>query len=134
LDSVQLHGEETVEVAGACHRWTRVIKAFRVSGPETLAMLSPFTSVTDAFLLDAWVPGQHGGTGARFDWEIAVRAREFGHPLILAGGLRPENVREAVSRVRPFALDVSSGVESAPGIKDSAKVRQLIDQAWQCGG
>jgi phosphoribosylanthranilate isomerase len=134
LDAVQLHGEETVEVAGACHLWTRVIKAFRVSGPETLAMLSPFTLVTDAFLLDAWVPGQHGGTGARFDWEIAVRAREFGHPLILAGGLRPENVGEAVTRVRPFALDVSSGVESAPGIKDSAKIRRLIDQAWRCGG
>ena len=134
LDAVQLHGEESVEVAGACLGRTRVIKAFRVSGPETLELLAPFKSVTDAILLDAWVAGQHGGTGARFDWEIAVRARQLGHPLILAGGLRPENAAEAVMRVRPFALDVSSGVEFAPGIKDASKMVRLMDQARRSDG
>jgi hypothetical protein len=73
-------------------------------------------------------PGQLGGSGQRFDWELAVRAKALGRPIVLAGGLTPENVREAVERVRPYAVDVSSGVESAPGVKDLAKMRAL------CGG
>jgi phosphoribosylanthranilate isomerase len=80
-------------------------------------------------LLDAHVPGAAGGTGARFDWNIAVQARELGHPLILAGGLKPENIAEAVRQVRPFAVDVSSGVEIAPGRKDPERIRRLIDAA-----
>ncbi|NBP25463.1 MAG: phosphoribosylanthranilate isomerase [Proteobacteria bacterium] len=76
-----------------------------------------------------YVPGASGGTGARFDWTLAVQARDLGHPLILAGGLKPENIADAVRQVRPFAVDVSSGVESAPGRKDPEKVRRLISAA-----
>jgi phosphoribosylanthranilate isomerase len=81
---------------------------------------------TDAFLLDAYSPAGRGGTGERFNWELAVEAQKFGKPIFLAGGLTPENVADAVKQVRPFAVDVSSGVESAPGKKDAAKIRAFI--------
>ena len=70
--------------------------------------------------------GGLGGTGEKFNWDLAVEARKFGKPIFLAGGLTPENVADAVRQVRPFAVDVSSGVESAPGKKDAAKVRAFI--------
>lgn len=127
LDVVQLHGEETPEVASACGRWARVIKAFRVRGPETLREMPAYDAVADAYLLDAYVAGAHGGTGARFDWDLAVEAKALGKPLILAGGLKPENAAQAVARVGPFALDVSSGVEWSPGIKDAGLIARLMD-------
>lgn len=129
LDAVQLHGDEPAEVAAALARRTRVIKAFRMSGPDVIAAMPPFAPVTDAWLLDAWVPGVAGGTGARFDWELALRAHALGHPIILAGGLRPENAAEAVARVAPYALDVSSGVEASPGVKDPVKVMRFVAAA-----
>lgn len=129
LDAVQLHGDETPDVAAALAARTRVIKAFRMSGPEMLARMPMFAPVTDAWLLDAWVPGVAGGTGARFDWDLALRARAMGHPVVLAGGLKPENAAEAVARVDPYALDVSSGVESGPGIKDPVKILRFVEAA-----
>ena len=84
---------------------------------------------TDAWLLDSFVPDTLGGTGAKFNWELACAAKKFGRPIILAGGLTPENVAEAVRRVRPCAVDVSSGVESEPGKKDYRKVRAFIQAA-----
>jgi phosphoribosylanthranilate isomerase len=75
------------------------------------------------------VPGVAGGTGARFDWELALRAQSLGRPVILAGGLKPENAAEAVARVDPYALDVSSGVEASPGIKDPVKVLRFVAAA-----
>ncbi len=126
LDAVQLHGDETPEMAAACRRWTRVIKAFRVRGPETLAGMPAYADAVDAYLLDAFVAGAHGGTGARFDWDLAIQARALEKPLILAGGLKPENAAEAVQRVQPYALDVSSGVESAPGIKDAERIGRFL--------
>lgn len=126
LDAVQLHGEETPELVAECSRFVRVIKALRVRGPETLGQVPAYAGA-GAILLDAFVPGAHGGTGARFDWELAVGAVGLGRPLILAGGLNPANAEEAVRRVRPFALDVSSGVESAPGLKDAAKIRAFVE-------
>jgi phosphoribosylanthranilate isomerase len=84
---------------------------------------------TDAWLLDTFVPGREGGTGQTFNWELAVEAQKLGKPIFLAGGLTPENVADAVARVRPFAVDVSSGVEAAPGRKDPAKVRAFIRAA-----
>jgi len=129
LDTVQLHGDEAPEVGQSLLRRVRVIQAFRVQGPETLHRLPEHRESTHAWLLDAYVPGASGGTGARFDWTLAVQARDLGHPLILAGGLKPENIADAVRQVRPFAVDVSSGVESAPGRKDPEKVRQLIAAA-----
>jgi phosphoribosylanthranilate isomerase len=129
LDTVQLHGDESPEVGLLLRGQVRVIQAFRVQGPEILLQLPNYRKSADAWLLDAYVPGAAGGTGARFDWNLAVEARELGHPLILAGGLKPENIADAVRQVRPFAVDVSSGVELSPGRKDSEKVRRLIAAA-----
>lgn len=86
---------------------------------------------TKAYLLDADVPGAHGGTGATCDWEVARRAVGLGRPIILGGGLTPENVAEAVARVRPYAVDTSGGVESAPGKKDHERIRRFIQNAKQ---
>ena len=129
LDTVQLHGDESPEVGLLLRGQVRVIQAFRVQGPEILLQLPNYRKSADAWLLDAYVPGAAGGTGARFDWNLAVEARELGHPLILAGGLKPENIADAVRQVRPFAVDVSSGVEISPGRKESEKVQRLIAAA-----
>ena len=129
IETVQFHGDESPEYCRSFRGSVRVIKAFRVRGPETLDGLSRYRESVDAFLLDAWSPGAHGGTGARFDWELAVAARERVGPLVLAGGLKPDNVDEAVRRVRPYAVDVSSGVESSPGQKDPEKVAAFIRAA-----
>ncbi|MBE7499597.1 MAG: phosphoribosylanthranilate isomerase [Verrucomicrobiales bacterium] len=125
LDVVQLHGAES---PAFCGRLTRpVIKAVRVRGPETLAELEGYA--TAAWLLDAYVPGQPGGTGATFDWGLATQAVAVGRPVILAGGLTTANVAAAVRQVRPYAVDVSSGVESEPGRKDAAALRAFVEAA-----
>lgn len=129
IDTVQFHGGESPEFCAAFRSRVKVLKAFRVRGPETLASLEAYRGAADAWLLDAYVAGVHGGTGARFDWGLAVQARGQGVPLILAGGLTPGNIRQAVTEVRPFAVDVSSGVESAPGRKDPWLVQALIREA-----
>lgn len=121
LDVVQLHGEETPEFCCAVNR--RVIKAFRVKDQSSLDQIRNYDVA--ACLLDAWSPSAHGGTGITFNWEIAAAAAAS-KCVILAGGLTPDNVAEAVKAVRPYAVDVSSGVESAPGRKDSAKVLRFI--------
>jgi phosphoribosylanthranilate isomerase len=126
LDTLQFHGDESPEFCGRFGP-LRVWKAFRVAGADVLGMMAKFE--TDAWLLDAAVPGQWGGGGVGFDWDVAVEAKSLGRPIVLAGGLTPENVREAVERVRPFAVDVSSGVESAPGLKDAGKIRAFVAAA-----
>jgi phosphoribosylanthranilate isomerase len=80
-------------------------------------------------LLDAYSAGKLGGTGERFNWDLAIEARRLGRPIFLAGGLTPENVSEAVRRVEPYAVDVSSGVEASPGKKDHWRVKAFIDAA-----
>ena len=124
LDVAQFHGDED---ASYCSMFPRVIKALRVKGPEVLERLSEYSCVS-AFLLDAYSPDAHGGTGEVFDWLIAAKATAT-HRVILAGGLTPDNIAEAVQRVRPYAVDVSSGVETAPGLKDHALVREFIRRA-----
>jgi phosphoribosylanthranilate isomerase len=125
LDTVQLHGAEPPE---NCRNLpAKVIKAFRIQTLESLLELPRY--LTDAWLLDSYVPGQPGGTGARFKWDLAVEAKKLGRPIILAGGLTPGNVAAAVRQVRPFGVDVSSGVESAPGRKDRRKIEQFIEAA-----
>lgn len=125
IDTLQFHGEETPEF---CRQFgLRIIKAFRVRSTESLKPLTDFRS--EAWLLDSFVEGKHGGTGAVFNWDLAAQAVKQGGRVILAGGLTPENAAEAVRRVRPYALDVSSGVESSPGLKDTAKVRAFIAAA-----
>ena len=126
LNVLQFHGEETPEYCRGFEAMT--VKALRVRDAASLDALEAYS--TDAFLLDAYTPDAHGGTGARFDWDLAVAAKErFRKPLFLAGGLTAENVAEAVRRVQPFGVDVSSGVESAPGKKDAAKIRAFVAAA-----
>jgi phosphoribosylanthranilate isomerase len=84
---------------------------------------------TNAWLLDSYVKGSLGGTGEKFNWNLALEAKRLGKPIILAGGLTSDNVRDAINQVDPFCLDVSSGVESAPGIKEASKMTKLITNA-----
>ena len=129
LDAIQLHGDEPPKF---CARFRLpVIKAFRIASIENLRELPKFD--THAWLLDSSVPGQRGGTGTTADWELVRQAVGLGRPVILAGGLTPANVAKAMRQVRPFAVDVSSGVESAPGIKDHAKIRAFIQRAKSVG-
>lgn len=119
---LQFHGEET---PAFCTQFGVMnMKAFRVRDADSLLALPDYA--TDAYLLDAYSPAAHGGTGAKFNWDLAIAAKGHGRPIFLAGGLTPENVGEAVTRVHPFGVDVSSGVESAPGKKDPAKVKAFI--------
>ncbi|SNB44647.1 phosphoribosylanthranilate isomerase [Geobacter sp. DSM 9736] len=122
LDLVQLHGDEAPGYCGLVRR--RVIKAFRVKDMESLGPIGNYR--VTGYLLDAFSPKAYGGTGVAFNWEIAKVAREQFSPIILAGGLTPENVAQAVKAVDPFAVDVSSGVESLPGRKDRDKVASFI--------
>lgn len=124
LDRVQLHGDETPEFCRGLG--SGVIKALRIKGEEDILVLEEYDA--QAFLLDAFVDGEPGGTGAGFDWAIAVEAKRYGR-IILSGGLTPENVREAVKRVAPYAVDVSSGVELSPGVKDPEKIRRFMEEA-----
>jgi phosphoribosylanthranilate isomerase len=122
LNLLQFHGDEDSDF---CTQFGLMsVKALRVRDVESLQTLENFN--TDAFLLDAYSKSGLGGTGEKFNWDLAVAAQKFGKTIFLAGGLTPENVADAVRRVRPFAVDVSSGVESAPGKKDAAKVRAFI--------
>ena len=125
LDTVQLHGDEPPAAARAAAKFFNVTKAFRVDKGFRLTQLTPFESSSRAFLFDAAKSGEYGGTGHRTDWTIARRAAKS-HRIILAGGLTPENVAEAILYVRPYAVDVASGVESRPGKKSRAKLRQFF--------
>ena len=123
LDTVQLHGDETEEDVAAIGG--RGIKAIRV-GDGRIVLATAFPNAT--LLLDTYVPGTAGGTGISFDWSLAAGpARQ--RPIILAGGLTSENVTRAIEIVRPYAVDVSSGVEIEPGRKDHGKIAAFIRQA-----
>jgi len=129
LQMLQFHGDESPEF---CRQFGMItMKAFRVKGPETLEALVRYP--TDAWLLDAHVPGKYGGTGQTFDWVLAAKAARLGKPVFLAGGLTPENVGEAVRAARPYGVDVSGGVETAPGRKDPEKIRRFVAQARAAG-
>jgi phosphoribosylanthranilate isomerase len=125
LNVLQFHGDEPPEY---CLQFGLMsIKAFRIRDAASLAPLKQYH--TDAWLLDAYAPDKPGGTGAKFNWDLALEARDWGRPIFLAGGLTPENVAAAVRQAQPFGVDVSSGVEAAPGRKDHAKLRAFIQAA-----
>ena len=127
LQALQFHGEEPPEF---CARFSLPqIKAFRVRDERSLDECRRYPHT--AWLLDSYVPGQPGGTGATFNWELAVQASQSNRCILLAGGLTPENVADAVRRVRPYGVDVSSGVESRLGQKDPERVRAFIEAAKQ---
>jgi phosphoribosylanthranilate isomerase len=125
LHYAQLHGEEQPRAARAVARGTQVIKAFRVGPRFRAARLARYPAA--AFLLDGAPAGKlRGGTGISFDWNLARRVGGFG-AIILAGGLTPENVAQAIHIARPTAVDVASGVERSPGKKDPRKLRAFLD-------
>lgn len=125
LNVIQLHGSENPDNCNLCQN---VIKAFRIKDLSDLSLLHLYKRVS-AFLLDTYSPHSIGGSGQTFNWEIAVEAKKFGK-IILAGGLSPENVEEAITMVQPYGIDVSSGVEGdKKGIKDHNKLRLFIERA-----
>jgi phosphoribosylanthranilate isomerase len=129
IDTLQFHGEEPREF---CAQFgLKTIKAFRIRDRESLQPCLNYRN--HAWLLDSYVDGAPGGTGVAFDWDVAVEAAKLSRMVILAGGLKVETVADAVRKVRPFAVDVSSGVESAPGKKDHARIRQFIEAAKSVG-
>jgi phosphoribosylanthranilate isomerase len=128
LDALQLHGEETPEFAKELKAKTglEIIKAFRVSPefqPEDVLKYE-----VDAILLDAYNPKEHGGTGETFDWKIAKKVQEIFPKMYLAGGLKHENITDAVKNVNPFAVDACSGLESEKGKKDKWKTQSFIEK------
>lgn len=124
LAMLQLHGEESPAIVERLAREYPVIKAFRV-GPRFRARELKKYPGAVGFLLDGYDAERRGGTGKRFDWNVAREAKRYG-PVILAGGLRAENVVDAIRQVKPFGLDVCSGVEERPGRKDAKKVKGLM--------
>lgn len=128
---------DVVQVHGLCHVHNEIrerlpnvclIGVFQVKPGLTVDSVVEAADVFDAILLDSHIPSGYGGSGRTHDWEFSKRVREtvFPKPLILAGGLKPENVKEAIRVVKPYAVDVSSGVELQPGIKDRSKVIEFI--------
>jgi len=125
LTSVQLHGDETPKQLNYLEDDLPVSKAFRVGPGFSMSNFKRFRRASYFLLDSAAKKDQFGGTGKTFDWSIAQKAAAS-HKIILAGGLTPENVGEAILTVRPYAVDVASGVESRPGIKDPAKLRDFF--------
>jgi len=124
LDLLQFHGEETPEF---CARFeVPYLKAARVRAGLDLLQYARHYGTARGLLLDAFAEGAHGGTGTVFDWSLIPR--ELPCPVILSGGLTPANVAEAIRRVRPWAVDVSSGVEASPGIKDPLKIAAFMKE------
>ena len=126
LDAAQLHGDESPETVAELARTLTVWKAFRIESDFRLETLDEYPEA-GAFLFDAAHTGQYGGTGRTTDWDVARRAA-LRHRIILAGGLNIENVAAAVRIVRPYAVDVASGVESKPGKKDHGRMREFIQE------
>ncbi len=127
LDYLQLHGDETPEVLARLKRKLPVIKAVRVRRPFRAAQVARFKNAS-AILLDGFDRRLRGGTGKTFDWRIARSAKRYAR-IFLAGGLTPENIGEAIRAVRPYAVDVCSGVEARPGKKDPARLRAFLRAA-----
>lgn len=125
LDLLQFHGDESPEDCAGHGR--PFIKALRVRpGDDVAAAIARYPDAA-GILLDTYVPGTPGGTGEAFDWSLVPR--DAAKPVVLAGGLTPENVGDAVRQVRPYAVDVSGGVEASKGIKDAAKIKAFIQRA-----
>ena len=123
FDVYQFHGDETPEFCAAFGE--DYIKAIRVKDASSLDAVDLYD--TDAFLFDAYSPDAYGGTGENFSWDVLTRRKLGGKFVILSGGLNPDNVRDAIRAVGPYAVDVSSGVESSPGIKDHLKLERFME-------
>jgi phosphoribosylanthranilate isomerase len=131
--ALQIHGEKPLEASVIRKKTgdTRLIKTFYIKTANASGTIKEYSKDFDAILLDSFDRGQYGGTGRVHDWELSRQIRQIIEPtpLILAGGLNPENVKEAILTVQPYAVDVASGVESQPAIKDPKKVLAFIENA-----
>lgn len=128
LSLVQLHGKESPEFCREVKRVVPhcgIVKAFRVGEESKAADFAPYGEGVDAFLLDTYVKGEPGGTGQAFDWSVIARL-ELAKPLFLAGGISPENVGRAIEAVHPYVVDINSGVETLPGVKDPRRLEALM--------
>ncbi len=123
LKVLQFHGEESPAYCRSFKAY-RVIKAFRVKGTFDLKVLKPYQ--VSAYLFDTYQHDQYGGTGQSFDWQLIKSVKKTGIPMILSGGLHIGNLGEAIKAAQPYAVDISSGVESSPGKKSESKLRQLF--------
>jgi phosphoribosylanthranilate isomerase len=123
LTTLQFHGDEP---PGFCQKFpAKSIKAIRMRDETALVVAAEYD--VDGLLLDTYTDSERGGTGKTFDWTLAIKAKEIGPPVILSGGLTTANVQEAIRTVRPYAVDVSSGVEREPGKKDPEKLRRFFE-------
>jgi phosphoribosylanthranilate isomerase len=130
LDYAQLHGKESPKYCERLARFAapcQVLKALRVGEHRRAEDVAPYTGHVKGFLLDTYAKGQLGGTGESFDWSLIERLR-LGKTYILAGGLNVDNVAQAIRSVRPYALDVNSGVERQPGVKDHGLIRAFVER------
>ena len=126
LDILQFHGQESPDYCNEFKGKAEIIKGFRIKDEESLNQIPQYD--VDFYLLDAFVEGETGGTGQTFNWDLALKVKEFGRPLFLAGGLNPDNVVQAVKKVQPYAVDVASGVESSPRKKNVELMKEFIDK------
>jgi phosphoribosylanthranilate isomerase len=135
-DAVQIHRENLQEVCDVRDKLPNMllIGALNMVSSDAVGTAAEAAKAFDAVLLDSFVQGKHGGTGVVHDWNVSKQVKQLVHPkpLILAGGLNPENVAEAVRTVEPYAVDVSSGVEQQPGIKDYHKMVEFVKNARGC--
>jgi phosphoribosylanthranilate isomerase len=136
LRAVQLHGSETPDYVRLLKKALEdtetppaIIKAVRMKDAGSAAALGDYAPLVDYFLLDSFVEGDPGGTGTAFDWSAVEPAKAYGKPVFLAGGLTPDNVKDAVKKTAPFAVDVASGVEKSAKRKDPEKMRAFIANA-----
>lgn len=125
LDIIQFHGDEPPEVLAEFA--PRAIKAFRLKDESSLEPIKSYQGKVRAILLDTYSDNKFGGTGKSFDWGLAIKAKALGIPLILSGGLSPDNIQEAIRAVKPYAVDINSGVEKGPGKKDHGLMTQLME-------
>lgn len=126
LDLIQLHGDEPPDLCEELMPFT--LKAFRLKDESDLPGVRSYLGKVRALLFDTYAEAERGGTGKTFDWRLAVIGKGLGVPIILSGGLRPSNIEKAISHVQPHAVDVNSGIEKAPGEKDHALMKALMEK------
>lgn len=132
IGTLQFHGSESPEYCAYFRKARKVIKAFRIKDKNDLKDLKRYK--VDGYLLDTFVKGLKGGTGRMFNWKLAKEAKKIASPIILSGGLNPENVARAIRTVRPYMVDVSSGVEKYPGKKDKKLMEKFIKEVKNVAG
>jgi len=129
LEMIQLHGDEPPNFCAAL--MPHVIKGFRLNDSSSLSHITDYRGKIRAVLLDTYQKGLQGGTGKTFDWNLAIRAKSMGMPIIISGGLRPSNIYSAIATVQPYAIDVNSGIEESPGVKNPFLMKSLMEKTRQ---